>query len=137
YFHRPKPAPTMKYFFLLVSCVVFQTQYTFSQSQELQQKVFDSVFYYTYMNIAAQNPDRALKVADSLYGKSTNTIQSIRSLMVISDMYVRKANRDSTVYGPLNADKIASGAGIVMWRARIYGVLSTQCRKNGLLKQGY
>lgn len=127
----------MKYFFLLVSCVVFQTQYTFSQSQELQQKAFDSVFYYTYMNIAAENPDRALKVADSLYGKSTNTIQKIRSLMLISDMYFRKSNRDSTVYYALEADKIASDAGILMWRARIYGVLSTQYRKNGLLKQGY
>lgn len=127
----------MKYFFLIVSCIVVQTQYTFSQSQELQQKAFDSVFYYTYMNIAAENPEQALKVADSLYEKSTNTIQKIRSLMLISDMYFRKSNRDSTVYYALEADKIASDAGILMWRARIYGVLSTQYRKNGLFKQGY
>jgi len=127
----------MKHFVFLLGCVFFLNQSTFSQSKDLQQKAFDSIFYYTYMNIAATNPDQALKVADSLYETSTTSIQKIRSLMLISDMYFRKSNRDSTVRFALKADRIASRAGITAWRARIYGVLSTQYRKNGLLKHGY
>src|SRR5690606_32849849 len=127
----------MKHFVFLLGCVFFLNQSTFSQSKDLQQKAFDSIFYYTYMNIAATNPDQALKVADSLYETSTTSIQKIRSLMLISDMYFRKSNRDSTVRYALKADRIASRAGITAWRARIYGVLSTQYRKNGQLKHGY
>jgi AraC-like DNA-binding protein len=127
----------MKCLALLLGFVFFQVQLSYSQSVDLQQKDFDSIFYATYLNIAATNPDRALEVADSLYRTSTTDIQKIRSLMLISDMHYRKSNRDSTVYYALKADKIASKAGITMWRARIYGVLSTQYRKSGLIKQGY
>ncbi|EKF54178.1 DNA-binding domain-containing protein [Galbibacter marinus] len=127
----------MKHFVPLISCVLLLTQNTLAQSTDPQQKTFDSVFYYTYMNVAASDPDHALKIADSLYKTSATSTQKIRSLMLISDMYYRKSNRDSTLHYALKADRIATSERITAWRARIYGVLSTQYRKSGLLNNGY
>src|SRR5690606_11688371 len=96
----------------------------------------DSIFYHTYMVTATTDLDRALWIADSLYNSSRTDLRKIRSLMLISDMYHRKADRDSSLHYAALASNIAEAANIYDWQARINGVLSTQYRKMGLLNQG-
>ena len=99
-------------------------------------KAFDSIFYHTYMVTATTDLDKALKVADSLHKTSKTNVHKVRSLMLISDIYHRKANRDSSIHYARIAEDIANDANIHDWQARISGVLSTQYRNMGLLNQG-
>jgi len=110
--------------------------FLFAQTEQKTTEAFDSIFYHTYMETATTNLDRALQIADSLYLSSETDIHKIRSLMLISDMYHRKANRDSSIYYAKVAEDIANEANIYDWQARISGVLSTQFRNMGLYKQG-
>lgn len=99
-------------------------------------KAFDSIFYHTYMVTATVNLDKALRVADSLYKTSKTDVRKVRSLMLISDIYHRKADRDSSIHYATVAEDIANDANIYDWQARVSGVLSTQYRNMGLLNQG-
>lgn len=117
--------------FLLCPIILFaQTE------RSANKKAFDSIFYHTYMVTATTNLDKALRVADSLYKTSKTDIRKVRSLMLISDIYHRKANRDSSIHYATVAEDIANDANIYDWQARISGVLSTQYRNMGLLNQG-
>ncbi|HBU76734.1 MAG TPA: hypothetical protein DEF18_01395 [Muricauda sp.] len=110
--------------------------FLFAQTKQKTTEAFDSIFYHTYMETATTDLDKALHTADSLYQSSKTDIHKIRSLMLISDMYHRKANRDSSIYYAKVAEDIAHNANIFDWQARISGVLSTQYRNMGLYKQG-
>lgn len=109
----------------------------FAQNERsADKKAFDSIFYHTYMVTATTDLDKALKVADSLHKTSKTNVHKVRSLMLISDIYHRKANRDSSIHYATVAEDIANDANIHDWQARISGVLSTQYRNMGLLNQG-
>jgi len=109
----------------------------FAQNEcKAKNNAFDSIFYHTYMVTATTDLHKALKVADSLYKTSKTNVHKVRSLMLISDMYHRKANRDSSIHYATVAEDIANDADIYDWQARISGVLSTQYRNMGLLNQG-
>ena len=97
---------------------------------------FDSIFFQTYMETSTTDLNKALHIADSLYQTAKTDIYKVRSSMLISDLYHRKANRDSSIHYAIIADKIANSANIYEWQARISGVLSTQYRNMGLLNQG-
>src|SRR5690606_12117521 len=103
---------------------------------KVKNNAFDSIFYHTYMVTATTDLDRALHVADSLHKTSLTNILKVRSLMLISDIYHRKANRDSSIHYATMAEVIANDAKFHDWQARISGVLSTQYRNMGLLNQG-
>src|SRR5690606_37967811 len=79
---------------------------------------------------------QALKSADSLYRTAGSDVQQIRSLMLISDVYHRMANRDSSIHYAVRAERIAEQADNYVWQARICGVLSTQHRETGLYSAG-
>tara|TARA_R110000868_G_scaffold822_2_gene6101 strand:+ start:835 stop:2418 length:1584 start_codon:yes stop_codon:yes gene_type:complete len=109
----------------------------FAQNKSsVHKKAFDSIFFHTYMETATTDLNKALGVADSLYKTSKTNIFKVRSLMLISDIYHRKANRDSSIHYATIAEEIANDANIYTWQARISGVLSTQYRNMGLQKQG-
>lgn len=109
----------------------------FAQTERsADKKAFDSIFYHTYMVTATTDLDKALWVADSLYKTTKTDVRKVRSLMLISDIYHRKANRDSSIHYAMVAEDIANDANIHDWQARISGVLSTQYRNMGLLNQG-
>lgn len=107
----------------------------FAQSAESQDD-FDRAFLDIYMHKAGVDLVLALKSADSLYRVSASDIHKIRSLMLISDVYHRSANRDSSIHYAERAGEIAERTGNYNWQARIYGVLSTQHRETGLLNRG-
>lgn len=120
---------------LLLVIVLWQSQRVDAHDDQHERK-FDSIFYQTYMNIAATDPEKALKVADSLFKASQSDLQRIRSLMLISNLYHRSFLQDSTVFYALKANEIAARTNNIVWQARIYGELSTQHRKYGLVETG-
>ncbi len=123
--------------FLIGLAIVLCPILLFAQNgSSANKKAFDSIFYHTYMVTATTDLDKALYVADSLYKTSKTNVRKVRSLMLISDIYHRKANRDSSIHYATVAEDIANGANIYDWQARISGVLSTQYRNMGLLSQG-
>ncbi|WP_257670521.1 helix-turn-helix domain-containing protein [Parapedobacter tibetensis] len=126
----------MKHLVTWIIFLLIYTPETFSQTGGNQQDAFDSTFYHIYMHTASEDVRLALKAADSLYQTSVSDIHKIRSLMLIGDMYHRMANRDSSIFYAIEAEKIAVKANIYDWQARIYGVLSTQYRETGLLSEG-
>ena len=108
----------------------------FSQTEEKERDSFDEAFLHIYMYKASKDVQLALRSADSLYRIATSDIHKVRALMLISDMYHRMANRDSSIYHAVEAGQLAERAGIYDWQARIYGVLSTQYRETGFLGEG-
>ena len=97
---------------------------------------FDNAFSKIYMHTASEDIAAALQSADSLYRSATTNEQKIRSLMLISDMYHRLANRDSSIHYAEAAERIADRTHNHIWQARICGVLSTQHRETGLFREG-
>lgn len=97
---------------------------------------FNQEFLRIYMEIASKDVGEALMAADSLYRHAQGDLQEIRSLMLISDMHHRMANRDSAIHYAVRAERIAQASNNHIWHARICGVLSTQHREMGLLNEG-
>ena len=97
---------------------------------------FDRSFLEIYMHTASKDVPSALKAADSLYQSAQSDVHRLRSLMLISDMHHRLANRDSSIHYVRKAERIAEKTKNYIWLARIYGVLSTQYRETGLFLEG-
>lgn len=114
--------------FLLASTTVF--------GQSANGDDFNRSFLEIYMHRASVDVASALKAADSLYQSAQNDVHRLRSLMLISDMHHRLANRDSSIHYVRKAEHIAQKIRNYIWLARIYGVLSTQYRETGLFSEG-
>ncbi len=100
------------------------------------EKQFNQAFLHIYMNMASENVHLALEAADSLYQTATNDVEKIRSMMLISDMFHRMAQRDSSIHYAVEAERIAQRTDDYVWQARICGVLSTQYREMRLFHEG-
>ncbi|WP_090603898.1 helix-turn-helix domain-containing protein [Parapedobacter koreensis] len=122
----------MKQFLIAITCL-FTVTYLFSQSPE---EDFNRAFMHIYMHTASEDINVALEAADSLYRVAGSDIQKIRSLMLISDMFHRMSNRDSSIHYAIKAERIAERTTNHAWQARICGVLSTQHRETGLFSAG-
>ncbi|WP_079716918.1 AraC family transcriptional regulator [Parapedobacter luteus] len=105
-------------------------------SQTNEDENFNRAFMHIYMYTASEDINKALRAADSLHRTAVNDVQEIRSLMLISDMHHRQANRDSAIHYAIKAEKIADRTANYSWQARICGVLSTQHRETGLSSAG-
>ncbi|MFC7525802.1 tetratricopeptide repeat protein [Parapedobacter sp. GCM10030251] len=124
----------MKRFISYVFIFFFFVNWLLAQTST--DETFDQAFLYIYMHTASEDINLALKSSDSLYRTAKNDVQKIRSLMLISDMYHRIANRDSSIHYAIKAERIAEQADNYVWQARICGVLSTQHRETGLFSAG-
>lgn len=116
--------------------VVFSLAITTAWCQTSQKNEFDRAFLEIYMHTASEDVHSALKAADSLYRNAGNDVHRIRSLMLISDMHHRLANRDSAIHYVKKAERIAEDKKNYTWLAGICGVLSTQYRETGLFSEG-
>src|SRR5690606_1095693 len=114
--------------------LLFSANLIFAQTTE--DEAFNQAFLYIYIHTASADINQALKSADSLYRTAGSDIQKIRSLMLISDMYHRMANRDSSIHYAVSAERIAEQVDNYVWQARICGVLSSQHREMGLYTAG-
>ncbi len=124
----------MKQFLCYSITFLFSVQSLFSQTKDDED--FNRAFLQIYMHTASEDIDKALAAADSLYQQAGTDVHRIRSLMLISDMYHRMANRDSSIHYAVRAERIAEQASDYAWQARICGVLSTQHRETGLFGAG-
>ncbi len=124
----------MKRFLSYSITFLFSINWLFSQTQE--DKDFNRAFLQIYMHTASEDMDKAIAAADSLYRHAGSDVHRIRSLMLISDMYHRLANRDSSIHYAIDAERIAERTGNYTWQARVCGVLSTQHRETGLFTEG-
>ncbi|PPL04341.1 helix-turn-helix domain-containing protein [Parapedobacter indicus] len=121
---------------LLSYFLVFLVSANWLLAQTSANESFNRSFLHIYMHTASEDVNLALKSADSLYQTAVSDIHKIRSLMLISDMYHRMANRDSSIHYAVKAERIAEQADNYVWQARICGVLSTQHRETGLYNAG-
>lgn len=104
--------------------------------QTTEETRFNEAFLHIYMQTASKDVNLALQSADSLYRTAVSDVQKIRSLMLVSDMYHRLMERDSSILYAVEAERIAERTDDYVWQARICGVLSTQYRETGLLHEG-
>src|SRR5690606_38697123 len=104
--------------------------------QPTEEDRFNKALLHIYMQTASEDVNLALRSADSLYWTAVGDVQKIRSLMLISDMYHRLVERDSSILYAVEAEHIAERTSDYVWQARICGVLSTQYRETGLLHEG-
>ena len=117
-------------------CLLFLVPINKIFTQPSTDERFNQAFMHIYVHIASQDVNQALKSADSLFFTAGSNTQKIRSLMLISDMHHRLANRDSAIHYAKRAERVAQQSDNYLWQARIYGVLSTQHREMGLLTTG-
>lgn len=121
---------------LLSHFLIFLFPFNWLFAQLPEDESFNRAFLHIYMHTASKDVSLALKSADSLYQTAVSDIHKIRSLMLISDMYHRMANRDSSILYAVRAERIAEKTVNYIWQARICGVLSTQHRETGLYSAG-
>lgn len=124
-----------KYFLsiLLSFLVVFLTV---SQTEEPPNKAFDSVYFHVATNLSGQDINRAFTVADSLHQSSSSALQRVKTLMLISTLYMQTGNSEQAIIEALKAEIIANNNKLYEWQARISGFLSTQYRGIGLYERG-
>lgn len=106
-----------------------------SQNKNVHHK-FDSIYFATAVTISAQDINKAIKIADSLYQNSTLEIHQLKALMLSSTLFQQKGDIKKSVQYAVKADSIAVKHEFYDWEARIAGFLSTQYRLMGMYEEG-
>ncbi len=130
-----KHTALLRPFFLLVFVLCTTIPVLFAQRPD-NKKNFDSVYYYTATTLSAQNTAQALKKADSLLNHATDSLQKVKSMMLLATLYNRTGHyADALVYA-VNGEKLAGKIKDREWQIRIAGFLSTTFRDLGLIEEG-
>lgn len=101
-----------------------------------QKDNFDSIYFETAINISANNINKAIEIADSLYQNSTSEIHQIKALMLSSSLFQQKGEIKQSIQYAEKADKLSVKHQLYDWEARIAGFLSTQYRLMGMYEEG-
>lgn len=120
-------------YLLMVSMALSKTGYC---QQVPAQTKFDSVYYYIATAQSAKNIQLALNQADSLLQVSVDSLQKIRSRMLLATLKKRTGNFGEALNLAMAAEKLAGKIKNDEWRIRIAGFLSTTFRELGLLVEG-
>lgn len=104
---------------------------TFSQNED-----FNEIYYKTATDYMFSDPDRAIKIADSLYFQSVNENQEMRSLMLKAAVYLGKPDLKKARDIALEADKIAVKAQDYIWQFRIKGFIASIYQKIHFVNEG-
>lgn len=113
----------------------FFTSAFYAQNDKASQ-AFDSLFYHIAVNVIADNPQKALVMADSLYLNSNSGMQKLKSLMLSASVLEKSGERAKAIDKALLSLSIAEKTKDYVWQGRILGFLSTQYRHIGFLEQG-
>ncbi|MDF3026441.1 MAG: helix-turn-helix protein AraC type [Fluviicola sp.] len=100
------------------------------------QRKFDSIYFATAVTVAAEDINKATRIADSLYRHSKPEIFRLKALMLSSSLFQQKGDIKKSVQYAVKADSIAVSQQFYDWEARIAGFLSTQYRIMGLYEEG-
>ncbi|MHC0447611.1 helix-turn-helix domain-containing protein [Flavobacterium sp. 3-218] len=115
----------------LLLCIIFTATTVFAQKKSS----FDSVMYYTAVDLASKDIKKALQTADSLYEHSVEPIHKVKSLMLIADLQKNTGDLEKSIDHAVTAENIAEINKLYEWQVRIAGFLSAQYRTLGLKEQ--
>src|SRR5690554_4346605 len=118
--------------------ILFSFAIVFINKTSAQSEVssFDSIYVEAATTMAALDIQKAIHVADSLYKSAENSIQEMKSLMLIATLRVRKGDKAEGLSHAIQADKIAQKDKNYEWQIRIAGFLSTAFRESNLKEEG-
>lgn len=109
---------------------------SFAQKNSTQQKGFDSIYYYVATTLSATHIDQAIRQADSLLVQSADSLQKLRSLMLLATLKKRTGQSADALALAMQGEALAGKTGNDEWRLRISGFLSTTFRELGLTTEG-
>src|SRR5690625_4335944 len=121
-----------KSFVFLVLFLIVLTDFSYSQKN----REFDSVYSQAATVYIFSNPEKALKIADSLYQISSTKRQEIRSLMLKAGVYLGKPDLKKAVDIALEADKIAVKSKDYEWEFRTKGFIASIYQKLHFTEKG-
>lgn len=97
---------------------------------------FDDVFIYVATDLTYSNPERALKIADSLFRHSTHKKQELTSLMLTANIYYRISDLKQAFHYSRQAEKMAKELKDYDWMIRIQGFYSSIYRDINFFEEG-
>src|SRR5690606_22594382 len=106
-------------------------------AQELSQsdKEFNLKYEQIAVEVAAKNPELAIKKADSLFIASSNSYQQFKSVMLKATVFAQVGNSTEAIVTAKTAEAIAADTQFYSWQARIAGFISTQYRMSGIYSE--
>lgn len=118
---------------VLFSIVVFYVNKTNAQKSTSS---FDSIYVHAATTLAALDMQKAIQVADSLYSHSNNSVQKMKSLMLLATLKGRTGDKVKALAHAIQAEEIAHKDKNYEWQIRITGFLSTTFRERNLNEEG-
>lgn len=97
---------------------------------------FDSIYVHAATTMAALDNQKAIHVADSLYRHSENSVQKMKSLMLIATLKGYAGDKVEALSHAIQAEEIARKDKSYDWQIRIAGFLSTTFRERNLTEEG-
>lgn len=128
----------MKQIYLKFIVLLFSTGALFIGHVNAQKagSSFDSIYVHTATSLAALDNQRAIHVADSLYKHAENSVQKMKSLMLIATLKGRAGDKVEALSHAIQAEEIAQKDKNYDWQIRIAGFLSTTFRETNLNEEG-
>lgn len=125
--------------FSILNIVIFILFLPFaSKAQQNLSNKQDSLFYVSYYRaateLASENMSEALVVADSLLNNSLNSLQRIKSMMLLASLHQRQGSIEKALEYAFKAEALCKSEGNNNWTMRISGFISTTLRDVGLDK---
>lgn len=113
---------------------IFSTSFLSASTQE--EIHFDSIYFHTAVTVAANDIDKALDIADSLFLNSGLVRNQVKALMLSSSLFQQKGNLANSITLAKKAYLLAENNKIYDWQARISGFLSSQYRIMEMYQEG-
>lgn len=127
----------MKHFYLkLIVLVSISTLFINAAKAQKEGSSFDSIYVHAATTLAALDIQKAIHVADSLYDHSKNSVEKMKSLMLIATLKGRTGNKVEALSHAIQAEEIAQKDKNHEWQIRIAGFLSTTFRESNLNEEG-
>ncbi len=121
------------FFTLLTGISIVQTV---SAQPVDSKKKFDSIYYYIATTLSAENIQQAIVKADSLKNHASDSLQKVRSLMLLATVHKRTGKYGDALHHAVQAEKLAGTIDNKEWQIRVAGFLSTSFRELGLTVEG-
>ncbi|MCH5687617.1 hypothetical protein LWM68_27140 [Niabella sp. W65] len=98
-------------------------------------EAFSAVYQKTFLEVAPQNMNKALEIADSLFRISTTPLFRAKSLMLTATLFQHRQQLEKSTRIAEQAYEIINTTEEVSWKVRICGFLATQYRILQLYKK--
>ncbi len=120
---------------ILIVCYIHLPSFLLAQSPE-KKNSFDSAYYHIASSLSAKDINQAIIEAESLLRASADSIQKVRSFMLLATLFERTGKHTEALNYAVQAEKLAEKINNKEWQIRISGFLSTTFRDLGLVAEG-